>query len=480
MSTSLPLPILHRHLGHRLSRHRRWRNESAETVATRLNDILRTTGNFRRTAPECTIARLFESGGIDAIEAALSGTIEITDDDLAVLADAYHLDRILLDTILATPAETVCLVQPSDQFLTLERIGDLPYGRGVTLGIPGRALSSAEDVALALIEIEPGRWTKGHRHSGDEFLLVRQGDVDVLLGDLGVQVHLRKHDYLHFYSEQYHRIVNCGEKSASVLVLRAPLSDSRAELTRELGARSIPGALTQLATQELEMNVYCNATNSIPGNLRHEGGNHIMDRRALASLLRQLCSDEFREPDKKLTLNVLAQRGGAYGLKRTKFHRLHHGTADIQERDLGSLATVYETDPLLLYNFLAPSFRSAVQVCMSRSPGLPSEAKGDYWTVPSEFVGNDEAEYCVPCRRLADAQLALAVVDLPPYGKTMEHRHPGHQIIVPLQGSSDLRFDETVTRFSAEEHVFLHFSSRHRHRVVNTTTEPCQFLALRT
>ena len=67
------------------------------------------------------------------------------------------------------------------------------------------------NIALALVVLDQhsGR-SDHHRHTGDEFLLVLEGQVEVSLKGMGLRERIVAGDYAHFYAEQSHWIRNVG------------------------------------------------------------------------------------------------------------------------------------------------------------------------------------------------------------------------------------------------------------------------------
>jgi quercetin dioxygenase-like cupin family protein len=169
-----------------------------------------------------------------------------------------------------------------------------------------------------------------------------------------------------------------------------------------------------------------------------------------------------------MVIDEAAQHGRKYS--KSKFDRIHHGQAPIDEIELEWLArNVYHIEPMLLSDFLFRTFRPSVAV---RRPH-------DWVDVKPDLVGLYGVSYQVPCRRLADTDISITSLLLQPGASTPANRHPGHEVIVPLEGAVVVHIDRKDTPVRTGEHLAAHYFSRQIHAVENAGKEPARMLVLR-
>jgi hypothetical protein len=148
------------------------------------------------------------------------------------------------------------------------------------------------------------------------------------------------------------------------------------------------------------------------------------------------------------------------------------------ESDLLELAHLYGVEALLFYDFLTPVIRDAIVVRQRGDTQLQPGDPGDFLGIPADSVNICEAIYRIPCRRLADSDIAVAWVQLPPGASTPVNQHPGHEILLPLAGCFEIQFGEMAARLTADRE-FACFQSYRRHQVVNTGNLTAEFLVIR-
>ena len=84
--------------------------------------------------------------------------------------------------------------------------------------------------------------------------------------------------------------------------------------------------------------------------------------------------------------------------------------------------------------------------------------------------------------RLANSVLGWRVICgnvAVPLTRTLSESHPGHELLLPLEGAVVVCFDETETAIRAGEHLCAHYLSDREHSVVNRGNTPAQLLVLR-
>jgi uncharacterized RmlC-like cupin family protein len=181
-----------------------------------------------------------------------------------------------------------------------------------------------------------------------------------------------------------------------------------------------------------------------------------------------------------LTLDELARRGTPFGISRARFDRIHHGLSPVSQDELLVLAKIYEVEPLLLFDFVCPALRSAVAVRSRPDRDVKALSDTDMRRLPEEFLQSPNAVYTIPCRRLAETDVALAFLFLRPGAQSPVNRHPGHEVILPLKGEVRVRFPGGVdARVSAAQGEFAHFGSFRDHWVENASTEDAEVFVVR-
>ena len=148
--------------------------------------------------------------------------------------------------------------------------------------------------------------------------------------------------------------------------------------------------------------------------------------------------------------------------------------------DLELLALVYGVEPFLLYDYLHPALRPAIAVRHGLNPS-GDEGSADWDELPATYLRERGVRYFIPRRRLADSDTSIAIVELDPAKSTPPNRHPGHEILVPLEGRLRIKFGEGEGYILDETlHRFAQFDSNLEHQVINdSTTDHARFLVVR-
>jgi len=479
-SQSPSVSVRRRELAHALRMIRMENSISLEQIAESLHRALRQDFH-RERYQRTTIAKLFFSRGVDAIEEGTEGVIGLTYDDCKLLAQVYGVHSLLLHPLLTSPSEDVCLIEKLDDFLLVGDPDDETFGVHAQYGTPSRKLAGTENVAVVDLRIDQGGRSDVHSHPGDELMFVRRGTIDVLLRNTGLRARLNQGDYLHFYAEQEHCAFNATTERAELFILRFRFSGRRSELLRGLHAKKPKKLLVSQAIRELLLTVapYPVATGQEGQPSEPNAERQVLDRFGLGRLLQLLGSERFCAEGARLTLDELARKGARFRFTRAKIHRIRHGLAAVTQADLMNLAEIYGVKPMLFYDYLFPVLRNAIAVRQHGEPEVSFQDVGEMRALPPQYVGESRARYRVPCRRLADTDVAIANLELPPGGTTPENRHPGHEILLPLKGRFIVRFGQTLARVNAEEGTFAHFHSHRRHQVVNMGHETAEALVIR-
>jgi len=455
-----------RELAQLLRAFRKHRNETVELVETRLQQAL--SGG---AATDFAFGSLLFATGVVEMESAEEGAIELDLGAFEFLAEVYKIPRLMLDPLLSVRAEGNCLVQSRDEFLEVGSArAPAYYGDGACYAVAGSRLQGAEEVAVVRLELQRGGHSDAHAHPGDELLYVREGNVEVRLLDTGLWTRLGPGDYVHFDAEQLHGAWNVGDGRAELFILRfyqlGP-EGTRAKFLASLRAQRPSPNLLRRARTELAATV---APFTKRGAQR--GPQEVVDRFGLARLLALVCSRGFQRTARNSSLKDLEKRARWLGYEQYHkgfFDRLHHGEKPVEVEELPRLAEVYGVEPMLLFEFVYPAFRNAVAV---RQPA-------DWDRLPEEFLGGQGVIYSLPRRRLADSDLAIASVELGAGAETPLNRHPGQEILLPLEGAIEVRFGEARVEANSTADAFVHYHSGTEHRVINPAIHPARLLVVR-
>jgi quercetin dioxygenase-like cupin family protein len=166
------------------------------------------------------------------------------------------------------------------------------------------------------------------------------------------------------------------------------------------------------------------------------------------------------------SLEKRAKSQGFDGYNRLTFARLHHGGAPVTKDQLEELGTIYGVQRWLFSDFLFPAFRYAVGV----------DVRTDMRRVTDRNLG--ELDYWVPSRHLAYSDVTIARVELAPGAESPKNRHPGFELLKPLEGKVMVRHRGTPSPVVGKDE-YVYFRSRVAHQVVNPGTERASVLVLR-
>ena len=442
------------------------REDALKVVETRLANAVRQRGSDARGKPG---GSPLDSGRLGRLERGGKGRVEFSKTDWHLLAEAYGLPRLMLDPLRVPSTDVKCFTPRCDSLVALGVEGGDEYGESVRYLAPPEKLEGTTEAAFVLLQIEPGGRSQIHAHPGDELLLVLEGTIEARLDTSGLAVRLSAGDYLHFYAEQRHGVTNPLSRRAQVLVIRfyqIERSGTRDEHIRQIRQTRHDRNVTRRVFREMVAML-------TPTDLREVelSTGEVRDRSGLGRLLQLLTTERFRGAGQQLSVRQLSDRMRRQKRPRTasKIDRMHHGQAAVSADELELIADVYGTEPLLLYEFLYPAFRPTIAV----------QKRGDWRAVPPSLLGSSACSYQVPCRRLADSDLGVAHLILPPGTTTPVNRHPGHELIVPLRGRARVCLANESWDIAEGEHLFAHYSSEIAHQVINEEREPVEMLVAR-
>jgi quercetin dioxygenase-like cupin family protein len=423
---------------------------------------------------------------VNTLEAPSPRNVAVTVADLQLLAQVYQMPRLVLDSLLSSRSDGSCHVCPSEGW---RRVGsaqsDSPYyGQGTTYTIPRHSLAGTKDVSVVHLvldrqtEDDPESHSSIHSHIGDELLLVLDGEVEVRLDHNGLSARLGREEFIYFHAEQRHSATYAGPigGQARVLVIRFnqfKTPSTRAQLLGE-AARLRGLILTEKSIAKHFMDYFVRVMTAAldmhfdlgVGTLRAE---QVADAAGFARMLKAINSPAFQPQGKTLSLNVLIKESNQrkLGFNRSKLDRILKGLPPIDVDQVKNLAALFQVEPVLFHDYFFPAVRQAVVVRNS-----------DLETVPSDLLAEPGVRYHVPRRHLADSDISVVRLDLDPGART-KATHPGHQLLVPLEGSSEVRIGRATFPVIAGTHRFAHFHCGRDHEVRNTGPSTARFLVVR-
>jgi quercetin dioxygenase-like cupin family protein len=467
-----------------------------------------------------------KAAGIESLNDDLSVNVI----DLEILAFSYNINRRMLDSLSAHRTSEMCVVVDSSEFDEIvEPALPMRMNRGSHYRLARHRLSKTEDVSIGHVVLDAfGGESDGHQHLGDELSIVLDGELEMELEDSGLFARLKKGSFLHFYAEQNHRARNKCETPAHCLVIRFHQTWSkgvRYELCDEFsrsgvrvdrfarkardadkrtkssaiksvdkGARSeqLPEVMSRAYSEAMaaimpfdilrksETALGSASTTKSPVDFSDDNS-EVHDRFGLGRMLMACAAGYAGRP--RLTLDALKEKAKHRGFKRTRswFDRLHKGLSRVTLGDLKAIAPIYEVGRVLLLNYAYPARRSAIAV----------EAEDGWDKVPASFFEDAKRDYegvsySLPRRRLAHSDIAICELSLEPGRSTPQHRHPGREMLLPLQAS---RFQlslggttavlETPSEAEFGRHVYAHFDSTIQHSVTNVGDEPARAMVIR-
>jgi quercetin dioxygenase-like cupin family protein len=483
-STSGPVLVRQSDLAQVLQAIRRSRRESPETVAANLSSIVKRKANEQKNEWSAS-AELLGSRGIESLESSTDGFTTIHFADLKLLADAYGIHRLLLDSLISEGTDDICEVQAFDEFINVGDMVTVEYGEHAKYRVPARRLTDAPHIAIVDLSIDPGGRSDVHWHPGDELIFVRQGSVDITVGEYEMRARLNAGDYIHFYAEQEHCAVNAGAEQAELFIVRILPAKCRVDFhdwLRTFSSRIKGHGKSNSQSSGYALAVRDLADYIVPHRFNDQELWHdwedmpVSDRLGLGRFLIRWCG-YWKESG--ISLDELAVLGARKGFNRSRLHRVHYGLAPVKGIDLLTIAEIYRIEPVLLFEFLIPT--SGLVVVVRQSPNLVTSQREflDLHEIAAPFVPNDMVSYRVPFRRLAETETSIALLRLAPGGQTPDNRHPGHEIILPLEGKMEIRFGTTHTALDSSSKVCAQFHSGRRHRLVNVGDATAQALVIR-
>ena len=407
------------------------------------------------------------------------------------LCKHLEIHPIMLDPLLAEEKVEDCLGLNLGEFIVPPPAGDETYGQNALYAVQPKR-QQGTDVNLVYVRLNPSGRSDIHHHPGDEIILPLEGEVEIRLHDSGMRVELRAGQMVHFHSEQTHSVLNKSDKSpAFLLILRFYQIDvnlavqpppSRQQMRRDLRGRfgensSLTSAVKGWVLQSL----------AARGGKTGDQNETIVirDQCGLARLIRLM---EY--PSEVALQDFLATQSG---------HQRRVRKADVRYDTLEAFLTELETRDLQLpatfLTELAHVFKNVYDLLFLRFlfPGVPGavvfrpDDEEDYITVPPFARGLVGVPYgvthAIPVRNLTCADLMMSRLTLKPQNGTIWNRHPGHELLIPLEGAAEIQMDRDGSgprvQVSFEDQTIAHYRSSREHRVWNQTKHVSKLLVIR-
>lgn len=386
-----------------------------------------------------------------------------------------------------------------------------------------------------------------HRHPGDEMILCTKGMVIVVLEDSGTRTRLQKGDYIHFAAEIPHSAINVSIRDdAEILVVRffqaARIGSRRSceedfqyildQLKRPLpfkvhpsaeiglqlshSVKEVAGRFEDLWTRYMRIEPWLFRQLQSPMSPVDRQPDEVCDYVGLSRLL-QLCIvlDNRNENAVKLLKQFLGasrkdMKGGDLSELRYQLReiakeieqesrrserssewiervlhgeRLGKGRAATVE-DLQIFADFFRIPRVLLDNCLLPAVPRSVAVRANDCDRID----------PPRHIPTDRAsgaEYKLPCRALADSDIAVTFLDLPKGRSSPLNRHSGCEFTLCLEGAAKVTLWDGNPNLDHNKHIpelssstcakdeYVHYRSDKYHKVENVANGRTKLLIIR-
>ncbi|MFO0969364.1 MAG: cupin domain-containing protein [Gemmataceae bacterium] len=424
-------------------------------------------------------------------------------ESLYLLARAYGIPALMVDPLLSIEVNDYCLVQSLQKDFLRPSAGPRPFdGKYCSYRIPEKRLEGTDAYFVDLC-FQPGGESDAHDHPGDELLLVLKGRVEVVIESSGIRQILDEGEYIHFHSEQRHfAAITRRTKNARVFVIRffqlqkqgAGHDDIRSALREMLKILEEPDPSLQKVMalfsekkkvilpwlSQMIMDSGYLGESSLEGksesHLRKTKSGELLLRDpvglgAMLTGLKRMFGPTYRD----LADQSKKARKQLHGILHGKSRKVHSALTHV---DLDALAAMFgsEVPSILLYGFLFPAVQYVATV-----------RRSDLHPVMPPLQVPDNAHYKLPARTLAGSDINVTYVDLDSntspetQGETPWNRHPGFELVLPLQGKVriDFRAEERQETVDSAMTQYAHYASDRCHRVVNVGSETAKVFVIR-
>lgn len=405
-------------------------------------------------------------------------------DEMRDLMTALRLHSLMLDPLLSRPWISDCLELHLDSFVLPIEYANHHSGHGSRYAIPQNRFLET-DAHFIFLEIEPKGVSDIHRHPGDELTLVLGGEVEFLLHSSGIRIRLHPGELVHFNAEQTHSLINPSEIDSSyLLTIRFFPMDGSTSITRPFTRQQI---LTELRSnlQSSECHISStvrgwllqSVTSRLPKEPNFEAHDTIQDPYGLARFLRTLPLP-LPENQKEFLHRISSHLDEDWPTMEDFFSALEASTIEFPRTILTDLRGPYkDVYELLLLRYLFPAVSGVIVF-------RPKDSKD---AVDLDAVAGIQAgaSYRVPRRHLACSEVSIAQLTLDSQRGTVWNRHPGYEVIIPLEGEAEVWLRASPTSevakhiVSAGQRRLAQFKSDTQHRIWNYSKTPMRLLVVR-
>jgi quercetin dioxygenase-like cupin family protein len=416
-----------------------------------------------------SLRRRLEHGSAD--QAAVSAYLKQQQPlrEVRHLAEAYSVSQMMLGPLLA---EVVPDLLVRGRITEFKNHSLSQSGRDSTYAYPMQRIFGTNAVFVHLF-IKPGGRSDIHAHPGNELILCIRGTIEFRLESNGVRTVLGQHDFVHFTSEQTHWVTNCSTKPAQVFIVRfiapvegGPLKALAAELSnfRSQLEKKQPRFSELREIFRRSIHPWFHQTIQVPPHTCGATG-QIMDPVGLGRMLKRLCSsDELAKKAKQIGFR---SRKAVWRFWRGELR----GTSSAS--DVVTLARLIKMPLILFAHVLFPRVPNCVVVRQDEDlRPYPKAWLKPYWK---------GANYQFPCRNLADSDVVISFLNLPPRTSSLRNHHPGYELALPLGGQIQLLFPNQGRECtaSAAKMEFLHYRSDLDHQIIHAGSRPAKVLIIR-
>lgn len=440
-------------LGNWLGSIRKTNKESPKDICNRINLSWLSSPN--------QITR-FERGKINKL-IELNKAIEI--------ANAYQAYEIFVYHLASPPTRDTYIYE---NIYRLKNAGT--NGSETSVWVPPNSLNDLSS-SISRVDYNEEAYSNFHNHFGDELTYVLDGQLQLEFGN-GVNINLNKNDFAVFDATQFHRGVNPSkDKKAKVLIIRNKFlfelgtrDQLREKISQTLKNRDSTPSKTELADLIKAFSCTLAKKNFKPSN-KNAKSESISDTYSLGRFL------ERRIKEQSLSIGTIAKKAELYDISENKtyFSRLHHGQVEVKLRELPIIAEIYNTNPLILYNF-----SSSVEANAIVTRNLENVAETNIFSASGEEVSHTKFKYRIPPinLELSDIQVAHATISAGSIFKQNSHNQQnGSEILFLLSGSILIDFPKLKKSEMLKPNDFIHFSGFHSH-VIKAGTEEAQVLII--
>lgn len=394
-------------------------------------------------------------------------------EDAQLLANAYSMSNTMICSVLGEvrPQNESSLVLKTTDFRSFSLKSSHHLGESSDYVFPLKRLHES-DAVFVRVTMKKGGSSDVHVHPGSELILCAQGTVKVCLKNSGIKVPLAEGDLIHFQSEQWHQVHNCGQGDAELVIIRFYAFEDGGPIRKTLkelkGLRK--GLVDDCATdgdalvQKLNQisNIFIEDEKPMPTTIRNPFGlvRFIEQLEPEFSILWRKVQDLARESPEVFLRGCFKNRASFNSLVKKGEISNSEDVGDV----LNGLSRVLDVPQVVLATYLYPSV-----------PNVVALKKDDFVPVPSAAGVGPKSKLVVPRRSLFGSDITMSKLILAAGESCDRNSHMGFEMIYVLKGEAivDLFFNPTAspTSLDGSEGDIVHFRSSTEHSVRNPQTD---------